>query len=692
LAVNTANPDTPGRAAKHARGAKKKPRKKRGFVRRWWWAFVAVPVVIGLVMMSTLVFVFIGLQIPDAPPLQQTSILFDKSGHKVITTYHAAVNRKVIPLSQMPQDLQNAVIAIEDHSYYQHGGVDWIGILRAAWADIRSGSVVQGGSTITQQYVKNVYTGSQQTLLRKIKEAMLAIKLQQKYSKNQILAMYLNTIYFGAGAYGVEAAAETYFNEHASQLTTLQSATLAGVINAPSYYDPYTNAAAVKARRNLVLQEMVNYGYLAQSTADALGAKPVKVVQPSYPNYTGAYFAEYTRQYLDSFYPPGTVDNGGLRITSTLDLGLQQDAQNIVNHYLPNTSGPYAALVAIDPQNGQIRAMVGGRNFTKSQFNLAVQAQRQAGSAFKPFTLTSVLKNGWSLNSYWYGPNATTINSPLCGGPWQVANAEPESGYFSLAKATADSVNTVFAQLVTKATTPKAVADMAHRMGIRSPLPPYCSITLGADPVNPLEMTAAYATLADKGVYHSPTPVISVKGPGGKAMSVPKQTTRQAIDPNLAAMVTYALQGVVQYGTGTAASLYPRPVAGKTGTAQNYQDAWFCGYTPQLATCVWMGYPKGEIPMYNIDGFPVVYGGTVPAMIWHDFMSKALAGAPIEPFPTPDFSNNTKTSGVTPPPSPTPVPRHTPTPTPTPTSTLPPSPTPAPKPSPKPGPSPKTTG
>lgn len=635
------------------------------------------------------------LEIPNEPPLLQTSrLLAAQPAGKLITTYHTAVDRKVIPLDAMAPQFQQAVIAAEDKDFYNEGGINPLSIIRAAWANLTNGSIVEGGSTITQQYVKNVYTGSEQTYARKIEEAMLAVKLDRQLDKPQILEKYLNTIYYGHGAYGVEAAAQTYFNSHASQLTLSQSAALAGAIAAPSRYDLITHPNGARSRRDYVLDRMVIEGYITAEEAAAARAKPIHTVRPRVTNFEGAYFADYTRRILEDDFGTKAVTGDGLRIQSTLNLDWQRSAEQAVQNHLGDSSrAPEAAIVAIDPRNGEIKVMVGGRDFTESQVNLATGqggSGRQAGSAFKVFTLAAAMKDGYSLDSYWVGPETITVNDPKCAGrggkPWIVSNAgDGEAGTFSLASATADSVNTVFAQLVTQVK-PEAVVRVAERMGITSPLQPHCSITLGAQAVNPLEMTVAYATLANEGDYYEPTPFTRITTPEQTRLKV-SQRTREALDPNDANLVTNALEGVVTSGTGIAASLSPRPVAGKTGTAQNYADAWFCGYTPQLAACVWVGYPDEEKPLTDIQNgsstVATVYGGTIPAEIWHDFMSDALEGQRTVGFTEPDFS--TQTVGNQAPPSPEPEPE----PTEEPTRPRPePSPSDRPRPNPRPSPSP----
>jgi len=592
-----------------------------------------------------------------------TTFVYDRRGN-LIGTLHAGVNRTPVPLSAMSESIQHAVLAVEDKNFYRHGGVDVGAILRAAMADYTHHSIEQGGSTITQQYVKNVYLGGQRTISRKLKEAVLAEKLERIYTKDQIFERYLNAVYFGNGAYGVEAAAETYWHIHASQLNPLQSATLAGLIKSPVYYDPVTQPARSKERRNLVLEDMAKQGYITYETAAALEAKPIKVFSPR-PTADSrfAYFMDYVSKGLQQQFGVEQTFSGGLRVQTTLDAGLQIAAEKAVSNWLSTPGDPSAALVAIDPRNGEIRAMVGGNNFTRRKFNLATQAHRQAGSAFKPFTLVAALQKGISLNSIWVGPPHLTIPDRRClgpDGPWQVANyADESAGTMSLMQGIAHSVNTIFAQVVVKAG-PSNVARAAHAMGITSRLLPVCSITLGSQAVSPLEMADAYATLAARGIHHAPQSIGVVKDSNGTALWRDDQPGRRVISQSVADLATVALQGVIDHGTGTAANI-GRPAAGKTGTAENFQDAWFCGYTPQLTTCVWVGYPKGEIPMHYVDGFADVFGGSIPANIWREFMARAMANLPVLGFANPTIPGfATWESAFAPPPLP---PQPSPTPT-----------------------------
>jgi penicillin-binding protein 1A len=718
--VTATNPKHVRTKSKHA---PKKPQKKKGFFRRFWWAFVLTPVLAVLGVFGTLVYVYAHLQLPERLPPIQSTYVYASDGKTLLAVLHGAENRTVISFDSMPESLRQAVISVEDHGFYQHHAIDPIGIFRAAYTDIVRREVVQGGSTITQQLVKNVYAGRYvenkdgtttyevppRTIGQKIREALLAIKLENKLSKDQILAQYLNTIYFGHGAYGVEAAAKTYFGVDAADLATWQSATLAGVITSPSFYDPYTNPEGAIVRRNYALDQMANYGYLTADRAAQLKQHKIGVLSedPSKQLFTlqadhdhSQYFVEYAKQRLIDKYGEAGVFGGGYRVTTSLDMKLQAAAWDAVRSHLPDKGDPEASLVSIDPRTGQIVAMVGGRDYGKSQVNLATTGMngfagsgRQAGSAFKAFTLAAAMRQHYDLDAYWHGPASIPIPNKECyfqGQPWMVSNAsDSEAGTFTLEQATWHSVNTVFAQVAVQVG-PENIAQMAEDLGIREDLDPVCSITLGTLPVAPLEMTNAYATLAANGQRRWATPFAAVNDRRGHAVTDLKGSTnvepqpQRVLSANDTAMVSQTLLGVVRYGTGTAAAVSGHDVAGKTGTAQNYVDAWFCGYTPQLATCVWMGYPKNDkTPLLGVEGVSPVFGGTIPAAIFHDFMTKALEGLPNKAFPEPQTTSGYTVGPQTPVPSPTPPPTKSPKPTrsPTPPPTKSPPPTGSPSPS-----------
>jgi penicillin-binding protein 1A len=546
--------------------------------------------------------------------------------------------------------------------------------------------------------VKNVYAGQYienpdrsteyvvppRSIKEKVREALLAIKLEQELGKDQILAKYLNTVYFGHGAYGAEAAAQTYFDEPASELSVSQSAVLAAVLHAPSLYDPIKSTYDNKFRRDYTLDQMAHYGYISDDEASSLKAEECCGIPDSQKDaqaqlnapFGSEYFVDYARQYLieNPKYGSARVYGGGLKITTSLDLGMQRAANRIVAEHLPDTDyNPDAALVTIDNATGEVLAMVGGRDWDRSKLNLATQpcegCGQQAGSAFKIFTLSAALEQDFTLQgAYWQGPSSITIPDDRCdtaGVPWQPVNAgDGEAGTFTLLTATEHSVNTVYAQVVTQLQDgPDDVREMAHRLGIKSHLDDFCSITLGSVAVNPLEMTNAYATIANHGYRNWATPIDRIARQNGEVIDRTQPTKKDpVINPNIANEVTYALRSVVTGGTGYAANLnYPYYAYGKTGTAQDNVAAWFCGYTQEITTCVWVGYPKDPQPLLNIEGVSAVYGGTIPAAIWHDYMELVMEkyypeGG--EAYPIPEFTGYkgpevAVASPTPPPPSPT---------------------------------------
>ena len=699
------------------------------------------PILLGALATVAVLVAYARIELPETLPPIRTTYVYDRNG-ELITTLHGAVDRTVVKLSEISPHMIDAVIATEDKDFYEHSGVDPIGIARAAWTNFRgTDNEVQGASTITQQLVKNVYAGDyltdeetglqeyvqpERSVEQKIREIMLAIKLEQELGKDRILAQYLNTVYFGHGAYGIEAAAQTYFDKPAKRLSVIQAATLAGVLHAPELYDPIDRPYDNEFRRDYSLDQMVRYGYLDAAEAERLkekkccGTAPDDASERLNAPGDAEYFVDHVRQTLFDLprFGSARVYGGGLEVTTTIDLGLQEAAENAIATHLPDEgTDPEAALVAVSVADGQILALAGGRDWETSKVNLATGAGgggRQAGSAFKAFTLAEAMQQGYDLDAWWNGPS--TMGIPDCpdstqpDGIWHPTNAEG-SGSYSLAGATANSVNTIFAQLIAQLG-PEDVADMANDLGIRSDLPPVCAITLGSVAVNPLEMTNAYATLANHGVRHWATPILKVTTPSGRTERLPENAGEQVIDPNDADLVTYALQGVIQGGTGSSAAIPGYPAAGKTGSAKNNVDAWFCGYTVQVAACVWIGYAEGEIPLENVQGVPLVYGGTIPAAIWQDFMTIAMEGRDPESFATPSFEGYTLgpevpayspapsidpcavpsgSSEVPCPsesPSPEPEPTESASPTETPEPTQPPSPTETPEPTETPSPSP----
>ena len=584
-----------------------------------------------------------SLELADDISYPQTTKIYDDSASPVlIAELHGVENRDALPADQIPQIMRDAIVAVEDERFYQHSGVDFVAILRAVWADIRNREIVQGGSTITQQLIKNAYVGDDPTFERKLREAALAYQLEKKWSKEKILNEYLNIVYFGEGAYGIEAAARTYFGVHATDLTLDQATLLAGLPKAPSAYSPRRDLEAALARRDLVLNKMYQQDYITSSELQQALSAPLKLATPAEEESgTLPYWVEMIREQLVSRYGSSTVLGGGLRVYTSVNLTLQQEAEAAVADILDQPGDPSAALVSIDVRTGKLLAMVGGADFARSQFNLAIQGRRQPGSAFKPFVLVTALKQGLS-------PDATYDSGPIVidlpAGPWDVSSTD--EGPLTLAEATARSSNGVYARLVMDLGALE-VAKTAYDMGIVTSMgpEPNPAIALGGlkTGVSPLEMAMAYATLAtggerlssqiafDQSETYFPVTIVRVTDAQGRVLDQNGVERTRVLDQELAIIATSCLESVITSGTGIAADI-GRPAAGKTGTTQNYRDAWFVGYTPELVTAVWVGYPDEQKSMTDVHGIRVT-GGTLPAVIWATFMGRALQSAPVSDFP-----------------------------------------------------------
>jgi len=624
----------------------------------------------------------------NLPPLPQRSTILARDG-SVLQHVYFGENRVVVPISRYRESTIQAVLAIEDDGFFDHGPLDFPAIVRAAVTNLIAGGIVEGGSTISQQLVKDTVTGDAPTFARKIREAADAVRLENTYSKEHILGMYLSEVYLGHGAYGMAAAAEYYFASRPSQLTVAQAALLAGMIRSPSYYDPITRPKHALHRRNAVLTRMLDLGWITSARYARASSAPVVLsaaernVAQSAPN---SYWTQYV---VDSFlsnpaFGPTVkarikaLYQGGLRIYTTLEPAMERQAEQTLLARMTGAGLPQSALVSIVPQTGAIRAMaVGNAPYGANQYNLAVDpgGGRTAGSAFKVFTLAAALEAGISPNAVYSGSSPKTI--PDCGGgeTWTLHNAEPVGGgSYPLWLATADSVNVVFAQVIDQVG-PERVAEVAHKMGITTDLTPVCPLTLGTSPVSPLDMTSGFATLANDGVHCQPYAIAHVVSSTGKTVYRQKPECSRAIPAWVAQEETAMLEGVVRFGTGTAANI-GRPQAGKTGTGQDYQDAWFLGYVPQLATGVWVGYARAEIPMPYVSGYGTGFGGVLAAPIWHDYMLLATQGMLAESFASPSIGFYAPAPPSPPSPSPSPSTSPTATTSPTPTST--PTPTPEP--------------
>jgi penicillin-binding protein 1A len=564
----------------------------------------------------------------------QNSFVYAADG-SLLGSIPAEKNRQPVQLHRISKWMRLATVAIEDRRFYEHSGIDLEGIARALAADVQAGRVVEGGSTITQQLVRNLYISREVTFERKLIEACLAVRLNNRRSKAWILENYLNTVYYGNHAYGAQAASQTYFSKPVWKLTLGQAALLAGLTQAPSVYDPLNKPASALRRRNQVLQAMLANGDITPSQyRAALGDRQLHL-RPGrvYTRIREPYFFSYVREQLIAQYGANTVRSGGLRVYTTIDRRFQQQARNAILRTLPYRSDPAAAIVSINPANGAIRAMAavtpGKRG---NQFNLASQARRQAGSTFKTFVLSAAVAEGVDPDSTYYTSRFFVYQPDPLSAPWEVSTYDHSYlGSVSIHRATLSSDNTVFAQL-TLDLGPEKVAAMAHRLGVRSNLKTregvyVPSLGLGSAGVSPLDMASAYATLGAGGIYSEPMAIRKVVLPDGTVDTDAgwgKPERRRVVADWVADEVTKILEDNIDEGTGTGAGVFfDRPAAGKTGTTDDHTDAWFCGYTPTLSTTVWVGYPQAQIPMENVHGISVA-GGTFPATIWNLFMRSTI--------------------------------------------------------------------
>lgn len=554
-----------------------------------------------------------------------SSQVFDSHG-RLITTLHSDQNRLPIDINKVPQNLQNAFIAAEDNRFYEHIGIDPIGIFRAIFANLTNRGIAQGGSTITQQLAKNAFLSQEQTLKRKIQEAMLALEIEHKYSKKEILEMYMNQIYFGQGAYGIQTAAKTYFNKDVNELTLTQCAMLAGLPKSPNYYSPFNNLNEAKKRKNVVLDQMVKYGYVSAAEAEDAKNQDLGLSKSHQSKEADEYasFIDYVSQQVAKKYGDDALYKEGFKIYTTMDVDKQHAAvramRNLPNNYTDENglTQPQAAIVSIDPKTGHILAMVGGRG--QDSFNRASMAVRQPGSAFKPFVYLTALQHDMT-------PDTTMNDQPVTYGNWSPKNAGGSySGTMTLSDALAHSVNTIAVQLADQVGTKNIIAN-AKKMGITTldAKDDNLAMALGGltKGVTPLEMASAYGTFANKGVHVKPTAIVKILDRNGNvledASTLEKEETKtRVMSEREAYEMTTMLEGVIDHGTGTAAAI-GRPAAGKTGTTDDNKDAWFVGYTPDIVTAVWIGDDTGSHSLGEI------YGGTIPAEIWKDYMSSATS-------------------------------------------------------------------
>ncbi|MFZ5597816.1 MAG: transglycosylase domain-containing protein [Bacillota bacterium] len=565
-----------------------------------------------------------------------STLIYDKD-NKLIAKV-GAENRIPISINSMPATVKEAFLAAEDHRFYDHHGVDFIGIIRAAITDITGGGKHQGASTITQQLVKLSFLSPEKTFKRKIQEVILAIRVEHYYTKDEILEMYINKIYFGQGAYGIQSAAQTYFKKNASELTLAEASLLAGIPKSPNYYDPLSpkdtpdnQPHQSKLRQKTILDLMVQYGYISQSEADKAYREPLNITKTP-TQYPFPYFVDYVTETLINKYGEEMVYNTGLKVQTTIDPKIQTIAENVMaddKNFLPPQNGvkPQGAVVVLDPSNGQVRAIVGGREHTsRLGWNRATRMPgRQPGSAFKP-----IIAYGPAVEFLGMGPASVIDDAPVKYGNYVPPNFDGRyRGLITLRKAMANSVNIVAVKLLMDHVTLPRAIDFASRLGIKIDSGSVgASLALGTEEVTPLQLAGAYGAFDNGGVYNEPVAILKVENNEGKVLEVNKPRPVQAMKATTAYLITSMLQSVVQEGTGKNA-YFGRPAACKTGTTDDRKDIWFAGYTPELVAVVWIGCDN-PTPMSS-----AAYGGGYPATIWRKILSEALKNTPVKDFPRP---------------------------------------------------------
>ena len=632
-----------------------------------WRFFLRRFLVIGLASFVTvvlLVFLIAWLalrvdwRLPDPAALSGPTVVYAADGTE-LARFDNSVDRRIVPLRAVSQAAQDAVIASEDVRFYEHDGVDPLSLLRAVAVNVRTGGIEQGGSTLTQQYVKNAYTTGDRSIQRKVQEAVLSISLERKLSKDEILGRYLNQVYFGEGAYGIEAAALTYFGVPASQLTVAQGATLAQLLPAPSARNPRVDPDGAVQRRNRVIDQMLGAGFITPAAARDARAAEVEILPREPVANEQPFFVEYVRKQLVAAFGEKAVATGALQVHTTLDLSAQEALEAAVAEQLPQQEdrpGVDAGAIAVDPATGAILALYGGRDFEQSQFDLATQARRRPGSTFKPFAFIAALEHDIEASDVYAAP-ARFEKGELCDPGWGPANAGGRGyGRLTLREGLINSVNTVLAQLGCDPGA-EAIHGVARRFGLRSDVQVTPQISIGGVGTNAtaLDLADMYATLANDGVDCDVHAIAAVLDRDGNTLSTalgdralpsellddrPVEWTeedqpgcRRVADANDVRRTTAALEEVVERTTGKRAQI-GRPQAGKTGTTDDEVDAWFAGYTPDLALVVRIG-DREEVPLHEIAGFSKVQGGTIPALIWRDAAKRILKDVDPRGFPEP---------------------------------------------------------
>jgi len=608
--------------------------------------FISIAIIVIIGVGAIIAFIYINSlpTLEELTPSQiaQTSKVYDLDG-KLITEFHAEENREVIPFSAMSDNIKDAIVAIEDKRFYEHQGVDYIRIIGAAIADIRAGDRGQGASTITQQVVKNIYFYPEKTWRRKINEALVAIQLERNYTKDKIIEMYLNTIYFGTGTYGIEKASEIYFGKSASALSIAEAAMLAGMVQAPEAYSPFNDIESAKYRRDHVITQMYKQGFIDSEEYMGALADPIEtngsennVTSGQQSNRIAPYFIDFVKQQLyEQKFNDYDVFKGGLRIYTTLDLDLQNKAQEAISTVFPEKIDPSYSLICADPSNGYIYALIGGKDYNESKFNIATQGKRQPGSIFKTIVLMESVKQSFSSSNE-FNPNGPLTIDMEEGPDWIVNNyANQQFGEkMSVADATTNSVNVVFAQLMMQIGAGN-IESLCSEMEIydigNNPAIALGGLEIG---ITPMDVSKVFSTLASGGIYKKPVSILKITDAQGNILYQydpdAEPNSKRILEESASYYITGILRTVMDTGTGRGANI-GRPAAGKTGTTSDYKDAWFAGYTPEFVTVVWMGNPESSEPMEPIND-RVVVGGTYPADIWREFMTLALEDHPINDF------------------------------------------------------------
>lgn len=627
----------PGPSAGSAGPAGSSRRARAGAVWRYarWPVYAGLAVVVLVVLFGA--WLWVTTDLPEADVAGNSAVLLDRNGDELAVLAQDGL-RIEVGLDEIAPAVTDALVAAEDRRFFDHDGLDPVGLSRAVWNNLTEDSV-QGGSTITQQLVKNQYLSDERTVTRKVREAILSVKLEQSSSKEEILERYLNTVYFGRGAYGIEAAARTYYDTSAADLAPDQAALLVGILRSPEALDPGEEPDAARERRDSVLDAMAELGTLDAGTAEDAVDAPIEVLPPASPTTLSAgvapHFVEQVRQDIVEQFGERALYDRGLVVHTTLDIADQRAAEASVAANLDDPGDPQAAVVGID-RTGAVRAWVGGKDFDELKVDLVADdagSGRQPGSTFKPIVLAANFEAGYGAGQRFPAPPEITLD--IEPEPWTVANAGGAGfGTLTLLDGTVNSVNTVYAQALAQVG-PQAVADLAEELGIGRALDPDPSIALGAAEVTPLELATVYSTFARSGTRVEPFRYSEVVTRDGQVLwEMDEPAAVEVLAPNVADTVNAVLAETPLRGTATRAAL-DRPMAAKTGTTQRNADAWLAGYTPEYTAVVWMGYADGNEEMDTVDG-ERVQGGTIPAQIWHDFMAEALADVEPTPFGEPD--------------------------------------------------------